>query len=59
MNALTHATSRVLPNRSSNWYTTGLHVRPSTILIGATRRKLVSRVVHDIFDEFPKQYALF
>lgn len=59
MNAITHTTSRVLPNRSSNGYTPGLHVCPSTIVIGATCRKLVSRVVGDIFDDFPKQQALF
>ncbi len=35
MNALAHATSRVLPNRRSDRFTPGLHGRPSTILIGA------------------------
>jgi hypothetical protein len=35
MIALSHASSRVLPNRCSAWYTPGLHGRPSTILIGA------------------------
>ena len=37
MNTLTHATSRVLPNKRSNLYTPGLHGRPSTILIGALK----------------------
>ncbi len=35
MNALSHATSRIFPDRYSNWYTPGLHRHPSTILIGA------------------------
>ena len=35
MNAFSHATSRVLPNRRSDQYTPGLHGHPSTILIGA------------------------
>ncbi len=35
MIALSHATSRVLPNSCIARYTPGLHGRPSTILIGA------------------------
>ncbi len=44
MNALSHTTSRVFPNRCSDQYTPGLHRCPSTILIGARNSKpLVSR----------------
>jgi hypothetical protein len=39
MNALSHTTYRVLPNRRSSGYTPGLHGCPSSILIGTRNSK--------------------